>query len=95
MPGAFAEYIKAYPQMIIPVPDGVDSRNAALAEVFAAALHGIKSSRKDKGSALVIGGGPIGLALARRTVERLGGKLEWRSTLGRGASFAIELPGRR
>jgi (R,R)-butanediol dehydrogenase/meso-butanediol dehydrogenase/diacetyl reductase len=65
LPGAFAEYIKVYPQMLIPIPDGVDSQNAALAEAFAAALHGIKSSRREKGSALVIGGGPIGLALVR------------------------------
>ena len=65
LPGAFAEYIKVYPRMLIPVPDGVDSQNAALAEAFAAALHGIKCSRKDKGSSLVIGGGPIGLALVR------------------------------
>lgn len=65
LPGAFAEYIKVYPQMVISVPDGVDSQNAALAEAFAAALHGINISRKEKGSALVIGGGPIGLALVR------------------------------
>jgi threonine dehydrogenase-like Zn-dependent dehydrogenase len=51
--------------MLIPIPNGVDSRNAALAEAFAAALHGINCSRKDKGSALVIGGGPIGLAVVR------------------------------
>jgi (R,R)-butanediol dehydrogenase/meso-butanediol dehydrogenase/diacetyl reductase len=63
--GAFAEYIKVYPQMLIPIPDGVDSQNAALAEAFAAALHGIKCSRRENGSALVIGGGPIGLALVR------------------------------
>jgi (R,R)-butanediol dehydrogenase/meso-butanediol dehydrogenase/diacetyl reductase len=63
--GAFAEYIKVYPQMLIPVPAGVDSQNAALAEAFAAALHGIKCSRKEEGSALVIGGGPVGLALVR------------------------------
>lgn len=65
LPGAFTEYIKVYPQMIIPVPEGVDSQNAALAEAFAAALHGIKISRKENGSALVIGGGPIGLSLVR------------------------------
>jgi (R,R)-butanediol dehydrogenase/meso-butanediol dehydrogenase/diacetyl reductase len=65
LPGAFAEYIKVYPQMLIPIPDGVDSQNAALAEAFAAALHGIKCSRRENGSALVIGGGPIGLALVR------------------------------
>ncbi len=65
LPGAFAEYIKVYPQMLISIPDRVDSQNAALAEAFAAALHGIKCSRGEKGSALVIGGGPIGLALIR------------------------------
>ena len=65
LPGGFAEYLRAYPAMLIPIPDGVDSRNAALAEAFAASLHGIKTSRAQGGSALVIGGGPIGLALVR------------------------------
>ena len=65
LPGGFAEYVKAYPGMLITVPDGVDSQNAALAEAFAASLHGIHASRAKGGSALVIGGGPIGLALIR------------------------------
>jgi 2-desacetyl-2-hydroxyethyl bacteriochlorophyllide A dehydrogenase len=65
MNGAFAEYVLVYPQMLIPVPDGVDSRNAALAEAFSASLHGIRCSEKTGGSALVIGGGAIGLALVR------------------------------
>ena len=65
LPGAFAEYVKVFPQMVIPVPDGVDSRNAALAELFATALHGIRASGSRGGSALVMGGGPIGLAAVR------------------------------
>ncbi len=65
LPGAFAEYVAVYPQMLIPVPDGVDSRNAALAEAFAASLHAINCTGSKNGSALVIGGGPIGLALVR------------------------------
>jgi 2-desacetyl-2-hydroxyethyl bacteriochlorophyllide A dehydrogenase len=65
LPGAFAGYIAVYPEMLIPVPDGVDSQNAALAEAFATSLHAISCSRKEKGSALVVGGGPIGLALVR------------------------------
>lgn len=64
-PGAFAEYVKVYPQMVIPVPGGVDSQNAALAETFAAALHGINTAGGKGGSALVMGGGPIGLAAVR------------------------------
>lgn len=65
LPGAFAEYVKVYPQMLIPIPEGVDSRNAALAETFAAALHGIGSSGNQGGSVLVMGGGPIGLAAVK------------------------------
>lgn len=65
LPGAFAEQIKIYPQMAIPIPEGVDSRNAALAETFAAALHGINTARSEGGSVLVMGGGPIGLAAVR------------------------------
>lgn len=62
MPGAFAEYVKVYPDMLIPVPEAVDSCNAALAEAFAAALHGINRLEAAEGPALVMGGGPIGLA---------------------------------
>ena len=65
LPGAFAEYIVAYPEMLIPVPAGVDSQNAALAEAFAASLHAITCSNRQGCSALVVGGGSIGLALVR------------------------------
>ena len=65
LPGAFAEHIKVYPQMMIPIPEGVDSRNAALAETFASALHGIHCAGTKGGSVLVMGGGPIGLAAVR------------------------------
>ncbi len=65
LPGGFAEYLKVYPQMLIPVPDGVDSHNAALAETFAAALHGIRCTSEETGPALVMGGGPIGLCAVR------------------------------
>jgi threonine dehydrogenase-like Zn-dependent dehydrogenase len=68
LPGAFAEYFCVYPQMLIPVPDRVDDENAALAEPFAAALHGIRTCGRSEGSALVIGGGPIGLALLKLLV---------------------------
>ncbi|MCK4534925.1 MAG: zinc-binding dehydrogenase, partial [Syntrophobacterales bacterium] len=62
-PGGFAEYLKVDPRMLIPIPEGVDSQNGALAETFAASLHGIRCSGKEGGSALVVGGGSIGLAL--------------------------------
>lgn len=65
LPGGFAEYVKVLPNMLIPIPKEVDSHNAALAEAFAAAYHGIACSGESRGSALVLGGGPIGLALVR------------------------------
>jgi threonine dehydrogenase-like Zn-dependent dehydrogenase len=66
LPGGFAEYVKVYPEMLIPIPQGVDSRNAALSETFASALHAITSCTSGRtGSALVMGGGPIGLCTIR------------------------------
>jgi threonine dehydrogenase-like Zn-dependent dehydrogenase len=65
MAGGFAQYVKAYPQMLIPIPEGVDSRNAALAETCASALHAINCTGGGSGSALVMGGGPIGLSAVR------------------------------
>ena len=62
LPGGFAEYVKIFPQMVIPIPDGVDSQSAALVETFASALHGFKRSGVKEGSALILGGGPIGQA---------------------------------
>ncbi|MDD5169473.1 MAG: zinc-binding dehydrogenase, partial [Syntrophales bacterium] len=65
LPGGFAEYVKVFPQMLIPIPEGVDSRNAALAETFASALHAVNCTGGGIGSALVMGGGPIGLCAVR------------------------------
>jgi len=61
--GGFAEYFKVVPQMLIPIPEGVNSTNAALAETYATTLHAVNCSKKTDGSALIIGGGAIGLAL--------------------------------
>lgn len=63
MQGGFAEYMVAYPDMLIPIPAGADSINAAMAEVFATSLHAIRASKVSGGAALVMGCGPIGLAL--------------------------------
>lgn len=65
LPGGFAEYVKVFPQMLIPIPEGVDSRNAALAETCASALHAVNCTGGETGSVLVMGGGPIGLSAVR------------------------------
>lgn len=65
LPGGFAEYVTVFPQMLIPIPEGVDSENAALAELFAVGLHAIHQVQRSEGSALVIGAGAVGLALVK------------------------------
>jgi threonine dehydrogenase-like Zn-dependent dehydrogenase len=65
LPGGFAEYVKVFPQMLIEIPAGVDSKNAALAETFASALHAIRLTSGRTGSVLVMGGGPVGLCAVR------------------------------
>ncbi len=63
LPGGFAEYLKVYPSMLIEVPDKVDMLNAAMAEPVATCLHAVNVSKVTGGSALIIGGGSIGLGL--------------------------------
>ena len=49
--------------MIVPVPDGVDFKDAVLFDVICVSLHGIRNSRFKFGDNVVVSGtGPIGLA---------------------------------
>lgn len=59
--GGFATFKLAPADELLPLPDGLDPRAAALCEPLAVALHGIRQSRIEPGQrALVIGAGPIG-----------------------------------
>jgi 2-desacetyl-2-hydroxyethyl bacteriochlorophyllide A dehydrogenase len=59
--GAFARYTLLDARAVIPVPDGMDPRVAALAEPLAVALHGITRAELQPGdSVMVFGAGPIG-----------------------------------
>jgi (R,R)-butanediol dehydrogenase/meso-butanediol dehydrogenase/diacetyl reductase len=70
--GAFATYTVATEDQLLPVPDGLAPRAAALAEPLAVALHGITRSGVASGQrALVLGAGPIG-ALAIAGLRSLG-----------------------
>jgi len=60
--GAFAEYQCVDADRIIPIPDTLSLREAALAEPLAVALHGVTQGNMRPGErALVSGLGPIGL----------------------------------
>jgi threonine dehydrogenase-like Zn-dependent dehydrogenase len=59
--GAFAEYVRAREGAILPIPDGVSMRAAALAEPLAVALHGLTRGGVRAGQRLLVtGAGPIG-----------------------------------
>ncbi|MGH9015441.1 MAG: zinc-binding dehydrogenase [Acidimicrobiia bacterium] len=73
-PGAFAERMLLTAGACIPVPNGLDHRRAALTEPMAVGLHSVNKSGITPGdAALVVGCGPIGLAiivwLAARGIE--------------------------
>ena len=64
--GAFAEYVRVrYPgQMLFKLPSGLEAKEAALAEPFSIALHGVRLSRFKSGDCvMIIGAGMIGLAV--------------------------------
>ena len=63
--GCFAEYVTVQAKKMYRIPKGVDLKLAALTEPLAVAVHDIRRSGIKVGqTALIIGGGPIGLFLA-------------------------------
>jgi len=72
--GGYAEYLRAPARSCVPIPEHVSAADAALAEPFAVALHGLSlvGTIPAGTDAAVIGAGPIGLlvtvALATRGV---------------------------
>jgi len=64
--GAYAEYTTCFAPLAVKIPDGVDILDAALAEPLSVGLAGWKlGEAPTAGSVLIIGAGPIGLALTK------------------------------
>lgn len=62
--GGYAEKMLLSAPLLLPVPNGLDAKRAALTEPMAVGLHAVNSSRIERGhTALVIGCGPIGIAI--------------------------------
>ena len=60
--GAFAEYVTAPRQNLIPIPGGVSLEEAAMTEPAAVALHALRRGKCGAGQTVaVFGAGPIGL----------------------------------
>jgi 2-desacetyl-2-hydroxyethyl bacteriochlorophyllide A dehydrogenase len=63
-PGGFAERMLLTEAMLIEVPNGLSDRQAAMTEPFAVGAHAVARAALDEPSAaLVVGCGPVGLAV--------------------------------
>jgi L-iditol 2-dehydrogenase len=111
--GAYAEFLLVPARIarrnLLVVPDGLDSRVAALVEPLACCLHGIDRAGIESGQTVaVLGLGPIGLMLcaaardAGANVVAVGGRRERRAVAGefgatlgdgQGADIVIEAVG--
>jgi 2-desacetyl-2-hydroxyethyl bacteriochlorophyllide A dehydrogenase len=74
--GGYAERMVLSAPLLTPIPNGLDPRHAALTEPMAVGLHAVNKSAIERGeTALVLGCGPIGIAiiagLHRRGVETI------------------------
>ncbi|HZU46869.1 MAG TPA: zinc-binding dehydrogenase [Mycobacterium sp.] len=62
--GGYAERMLLSAPLLLPIPNGLDPRHAALTEPMAVGLHAVNKSGIGRGEvALVIGCGPIGIAI--------------------------------
>lgn len=62
--GGFAERMLLSAPLLLPIPNGLDLKHAALAEPMAVGLHAVnKSNIQPRETALVLGCGPIGIAI--------------------------------
>ncbi len=67
MPGGYAEYLRAFPSQMAPVPDEVSLKDAALLDPFSTAFRGIRlAGFRARETALVMGAGPIGLCVIQQ-----------------------------
>jgi threonine dehydrogenase-like Zn-dependent dehydrogenase len=63
-PGGYAQYMLLSAPFLLEVPDGLESRLAALTEPLAVGIHAVaRSAVTPDDAALVIGCGPVGLAV--------------------------------
>ncbi len=62
--GAYAERMLLSAPLLLPIPNGLDPRHAALTEPMSVGLHAVNKSGIQRGeTALVLGCGPIGIAI--------------------------------
>src|ERR1700757_2137951 len=69
--GGYAERMLLSAPLLLPIPNGLDHRHAALTEPMAVGLHAVNKSGVQPGeTALVLGCGPIGIAVIAKLRAR-------------------------
>ena len=62
--GAYAEFVRVGSSEALRLPEGIDFRGGALVEPLAVGLHAVRAANLQAGeSVLVVGAGPVGLAV--------------------------------
>jgi threonine dehydrogenase-like Zn-dependent dehydrogenase len=71
LPAGYSERMLLSAPLLLPVPNGLDARAAALTEPLAVGLHAVNRAGIEPGTgALVLGSGPVGLAVIAALAER-------------------------
>jgi threonine dehydrogenase-like Zn-dependent dehydrogenase len=72
LPAGYGEQILLSAPLLLEVPNGLDARHAALTEPMAVGLHAVNRARLDPATdaALVLGAGPVGLAVIAALRQR-------------------------
>ncbi len=94
--GGMAQYVALPPEVLHPVPEGVDPRTAALAEPLAVAVHAVALSGMEKGDTVAVyGAGPIGILTALVARHEGAGHVvitepsAWRREVAEGLGFIV------
>lgn len=69
-PGGYAEYMVLTESMLVPVTNGCPSERAALSEPMAVAVHAVNKADHGDSAYMVVGCGPIGLAIVAELKSR-------------------------
>ena len=69
-PGGYAEYMVLTEAMLLPVTNGCPSEQAALSEPMAVAVHAVNKADHADSAYMVVGCGPIGLAIIAELKSR-------------------------
>ncbi len=95
-PGGMAEYVALPPEVLHPVPEGVDPLMATLAEPLAVAVHAVNLSGMEQGDTVAVyGAGPIGVLTAMVARHEGAGTVvitepsPWRREVAEGLGFTV------